>query len=169
MTHTLHRRGTIDNLGNDYVIFAMSAKGVNDKGSAAKLRSFLRIAMRHNPVNMGDMRTGNMYQAALQEILERIGDTSIVHAVFTDPDTVTEMLREVKEADLGVSVVASGIFERVNGVRKLLGPRLHATLEFRIQSPYLLLGLLPLPGISHGPHEGSAMLLTAATAAGFRE
>jgi len=29
VTHTLHRRGTPENLANDYVVFAMSAKGIN--------------------------------------------------------------------------------------------------------------------------------------------
>jgi hypothetical protein len=38
MTHTLHRLGAPEDLGDDYVIFAMSAKGINEEGSAPKLR-----------------------------------------------------------------------------------------------------------------------------------
>lgn len=110
MTHTLHRQGTVDNLGDDYVILTMSAKGINEEGSAERLREVLRIALRHKPVNMGDMKTGNMLQMDTGQIIERVRDTSIVHAVFFDKETVAEVLREVKVADLGMSVVVSGLF-----------------------------------------------------------
>lgn len=113
MTHTLHRQGTIENLSDDYVVLAMSAKGINEEGSAVKLGEVLRIALRHKPVNMGDMKTGNMFQMDARQIIERVKDTSIVHAVFCDKEAVAEVLREVKEADLGMSVVISGLFQRV--------------------------------------------------------
>ncbi len=59
MTHTLHRRGDRQSLDGDYVVFTMSAKGFNESGSAAKMREFLSILLQHNPVNYGDMVTGN--------------------------------------------------------------------------------------------------------------
>ena len=123
MTHTLHRQGTPENLNNDYVILAMSAKGYNEEGSASKLREFLRIAMRYNPVNMGDMKTGNMYQTDPEEIIRGVKDTSIVHAVFTDVRKVARVLQEVKEANLGISVVVSGLFEPVRKCCKELGQK----------------------------------------------
>jgi hypothetical protein len=52
MTHTLHRRGTKENLAKDYVVFAMSAKGINEKDSAEKMRKFLQMAQRYKPVNL---------------------------------------------------------------------------------------------------------------------
>ena len=113
MTHTLHRQGTVENLDDDYVILAMSAKGINEEGSAEKLREVLRIALRHKPVNMGDMKTGNMLQMDPEEIIERVRETSIVHAVFNDIWTVAQVLMEVKEAALGMSVVISGLFQPV--------------------------------------------------------
>ena len=61
MTHTLHRRGTAESFKNDYVLFAMSAKGVNEVGSKTRLKRFLEIIQQHNPVNMGDMKTGNSF------------------------------------------------------------------------------------------------------------
>ena len=75
MSHTLHRQGTIENLANDYVVFAMSAKGINEKGSAAKLQDFLRMALHYNPVNAGDTKTGNVYQLDAEEIIQQIKDT----------------------------------------------------------------------------------------------
>lgn len=113
MTHTLHRQGTVENLNDDYVILAMSAKGINEERSAEKLREVLRITLRHGPVNMGDMRAGNVFQMDAAEIIERVQDTSIVHAVFHDIHSVAQALKELKEADLGMSVVVSGLFEPV--------------------------------------------------------
>jgi len=123
MSHTLHRQGTMENLADDYVILAMSAKGINEKDSAAKLQEFLRIALHYNPVNVGDIKTGNMYQGDPEQIIQQIKDTSIVHAAFTDPNTVAEVLQKVKEADLGMSVVVSGLFEPVRGCCHRIGQR----------------------------------------------
>lgn len=111
MTHTLHRTGTKENLSNDYVVFAMSGKGINEKGSAEKMQKFLRMASRHKPVNMGDMKTGNTFMVKEEEILANVKDTSIVHAVFTDLETVAKFVGEVKDANLGISVVISGLFD----------------------------------------------------------
>ncbi|MDD5039374.1 MAG: hypothetical protein PHN78_08705 [Dehalococcoidales bacterium] len=114
MTHTLHRKGTEENLSNDFIFLCMAAKGLNEDGSEEKLRDFLRIVLRHNPVNVGDMRTGSMYDANIEDILANVTSTSIVHGVFTDQDTVNNVLLELKEAGLGMSVVVSGPFNRVN-------------------------------------------------------
>ena len=110
MTHTLHRRGSEASLERDYVLLCMAAKGINEKGSEEKMREFLRINLRHHPVNMGDMRTGNMYNVPIDEIIAKVTSTSIVHSVFTDRDTVMRVLKDLKEADLGMSVVVSGPF-----------------------------------------------------------
>lgn len=112
MTHTLHRRGTPGNLANDYVVFAMSAKGINEKDSATKMRQFMQIAQRYNPVNLGDMKTGNTYSVGTEKVMADIKDTSIVHAVFTDLETVAKVVQEVKDADLGMSVIISGLLDR---------------------------------------------------------
>lgn len=61
MTHTLHRRGTYESLEKDYVIFAIAAQTVNARGSAPLFRKFYNIVNKYNPVNIGDMVTGNMY------------------------------------------------------------------------------------------------------------
>lgn len=112
MTHTLHRFGSSENLSNDYVILCMAAIGHNDtNGCMAKLSQFLEICMKYNPVNIGDMQVGNMYSHSTDEIVKN--PKSIVHAVFTKLETVTEVLREIKEADLKMSVVVSGIHEEV--------------------------------------------------------
>ena len=121
MTHSLHRRGTEESLNKDYVFLCMSAKGINEEGSEDKMREFLKINLHHNPVNMGDMRTGNMYNCSVDEILAKVTSTSIVHGVFTDRDTVTKVLQELKDADLGMSVVVSGPFTTVEEICQAAG------------------------------------------------
>ncbi|NWF54658.1 MAG: hypothetical protein HXY45_07700 [Syntrophaceae bacterium] len=111
MTHTLHRRGSRESLSCDYIVFTMSAKGFNEAGSGKKMKEFLDILLKYRPVNYGDMVTGNGYVKPREEIYNQIGDTSIVHGVFTDPKIVSDVLKELKAADLGTSVVVTGIHE----------------------------------------------------------
>jgi hypothetical protein len=131
MTHTLHREGTVQNLSDDYVVFAMSAKGLNEQGSASKLRQFLDIVLQHNPSNYGDMKTGNALTRTYDEICDGIQDVSIVHAVFTDPDQVASVLRDLQEADLGVSVVVSGLVEPAAQCCQAAGLHSH-TVEYSL-------------------------------------
>ncbi len=111
MTHTLHRRGDRENLSGDFVVFTMSAKGFNEKGSGKKMRKFLDIVRKHNPVNFGDCITGNSKVKPLAEIEDNMDDVSVVHAVFTDPKVVTEVLRDLKKAKVGTSIIVSGIHD----------------------------------------------------------
>jgi hypothetical protein len=111
MTHTLHRLGTPENLVDDYVVLAMSAKGINEAGSAPKLRRFLEMAFAHQPINAGDMKTGNIVNTSREEILEGIQDVSIVHAVFASEQQVAAFLQDLRKADLGISVVVSGLID----------------------------------------------------------
>lgn len=128
MTHTLHRRGNQDSLDSDYIVFSMSAKGFNEEGSAEKMRTFLGILLSHSPVNFGDMVTGNSYVKSREEILENIQSTSIVHGVFTDPGIVIEILKDLKEADLGMSVVVTGVHEETENCCRQSDLRKH-TIE----------------------------------------
>jgi len=113
MTHSLHRQGPRDGLKDDYIIFAISAQGINSQGSAESFRAFARIVEKHEPVNMGDMRTGNIFALPMQDLVQGTQDNSIFHAVFTEAKTVARVLRELNEADLGMSIVVSGLFEEI--------------------------------------------------------
>ena len=126
MTHTLHRRGSVESLSKDYALLCMAAKGINEEGSPDKMREFLKINLRHNPVNVGDMRTGNMYNRSIDEILEKVTSTSIVHGVFTDREKVTSVLQDLKKADLGMSVVVSGPFNCVGEICMAAGLSPHS-------------------------------------------
>ena len=129
MTHTLHRRGTAENLSEDYVVLCIPAMGINDSGSDLKLQEFLRIAMRHNPKNIGSITIGNMYSHKPEEVIA--GAHGIVHAVFDNAEVVTQVLKELKDANLGMSVVVSGILDSVNDCCQKAGLRRH-TVEFSL-------------------------------------
>lgn len=124
MTHTLHRRGSKESLKNDYVFLAMASREHNLSGAAQKLKKIAEIFAKYNPVNMGDMSSGQpvtmVRGASPKEIIDGISDRSIVHAVYTSIEDVENVLKELKEADIGMSVVVSGIFDEVfNACKKV--------------------------------------------------
>lgn len=131
MTHTLHRQGDRSSLGEDFVVFAISAQGINSAGSAARFADFARIVHRHNPVNIGDMRTGNKFTVELETMTGNTQDNSIFHAVFTDASTVAAVLSELAEADLGLSVVVSGLFDEIEQCCREAGISEH-TVEYSL-------------------------------------
>jgi hypothetical protein len=126
MTHTLHRQGTKESLDKDFIFLCMAAKGFNEDGADEKMREFLRIMMRHNPVNAGDMQSGNIFNSNMDDILSKVSNTSIVHGVFTDSDTATKVLQDLKDADLGMSVVVSGPFDSVDCICEKAGLKPHS-------------------------------------------
>ncbi len=129
MTHSLHRRGTRENLSEDYVMLCLPAVGFNDEGHAPKLKKFLEIAVRHDPVNIGTIKLGNMYSHSKEEVIEAA--QAVVHAVFVKTDQVASVLKDLEEADLGISVVVSGIFEKVDECIEKAGLK-HHTANFSL-------------------------------------
>lgn len=127
MTHTLHRSGTRESLSGDYIFLFMPAFGINSAGSGPKLRKFYEITLRHNPVNIGDTKVGNMYDLDVQKLLDSVNkDGTVVHAVFDNEEAAAKALKELKEADLGLSLVVSGIFDRVKQCCQEAGIHRHA-------------------------------------------
>jgi hypothetical protein len=125
MSHTLHRRGTPENLSGDYVLLAMSAKGVNSENSSPAIKEFFGIINKYKWANMGEVKAGGAYVASRQAILDGVRDTSVAHAVFADKAEFTQVLREVKQADLGLSVTISGIWTQLHDVLRADGLAAH--------------------------------------------
>jgi len=126
MTHTLHRSGTVESLSIDYPVLLIAAQGINSKDSAPKMRKALEIVLKHNPVNFGDMRTGNYFRKGLKTVLNSTKDNSIVHGVFANRKDLEECLKELQNADLGMSVVVSGLFPEVWDSLKKIGLKPHS-------------------------------------------
>jgi hypothetical protein len=129
MSHTLHRCGKHDDLKNDFVVFCMSAKTVNAKGSGPKMKKFFEILKKYPAVNFGDVKTGSRFNSDWQTIHDGYKDQSVAHYVFSDAEVVGQILKELKQADLGLSVIVSGVFEKVGELCRQAGLPMH-TVEF---------------------------------------
>jgi len=112
MTHTLFRKGNVEDLSNDYVMLGMCATGITHAGSAAVKKKLYEILVKYPHSNSGEVKTGSEFNADMDDILAGFVDTSVLHCVFTDKEVVIKVLEEIKEANLGVSVVLTGLFDK---------------------------------------------------------
>ena len=113
MTHSLHRRGSYEELKNDFVVLGCPATGVNKAGSAPKTQNFLSICYKHGPINLGDMKTGNIYNTTMDDILASVTDGTIVQCTFDNRDKIVSLLKELKDRRPGISVIISGVTDVV--------------------------------------------------------
>ena len=128
MTHSLHRFGRKEDLTGDYIVFAMPARGLNDKDAVEKEKEFLRRALAHHPVNIGDAKKGGWFhpQRELgptvhwrrdtspdpQSVIGGVDSPGIVAAVFDDYDAMVGFVEELRALDLGVSINISALASR---------------------------------------------------------
>lgn len=128
MTHTLHRLGDRENLSDDFVVLMMASKGINKEGSRPKYQEFVRKAVELGAIKIGDSKNGNIIsQGNIDNLLENIKDQNIpLHAVFSDSKKLKSMLKWLKEADLGLSVVVSGLVDKVTEMASKEGIKCHA-------------------------------------------
>lgn len=110
MSHTLHRQGSEAELQKDFVVFAMPSSGLNSEGSKPKLDKVFEILLRHNPVNIGDSKGGSRFSLGSEEaVRDIIVENELVHGVFSSREQVIAVLKDLKEANLGLSVTVSGL------------------------------------------------------------
>lgn len=147
MTHSLHRQGTRESLERDFVMLSCSAKGYNNTWYAEKGKEFLRIVLKNNPVNWGDMKTGNFLYIDPQEIIDRVSNNTILETCFDSKENVLNTIKDLKEADLGISVVITGIHEIVDEIAREAGLKQVHTREWslgihgkteRLPDPYVM-------------------------------
>ncbi len=125
MTHSNHRQGTIESLNKDYVVFMYAASGINDKDAGPCLQEFLRLALEHEPVNIGSPRVGNIYTTSPQEMIAGLANKKKVYVTFADRAKAEAVVKEVVKADLGISVVVSGLFDQVDNMCQAAGIKRH--------------------------------------------
>jgi hypothetical protein len=130
MTHSLHRRGDRESLKDDFVVLGCPATGINKKGSAPKTREYLRIAYTHHPINEGDMKTGNIYNTTIEDILDRVTDGTIVQVTYDCRENVVALLKELKEKRPGISITVSGVTDIVQGMMDEAGLGSIHTVEY---------------------------------------
>jgi len=125
MTHTNHRQGTRESLSIDYIVLMMSSRGINDQDTGPKVQKFLRMGYRYSPVNAGPARTGDRFMTDREKLVERLSRGSIGHLVFDSREKVEAFIKDLVEADLGLSVVVSGLFDEVDEMCQAAGIRRH--------------------------------------------
>ncbi|MBW1768528.1 MAG: hypothetical protein JRJ02_05670 [Deltaproteobacteria bacterium] len=131
MTNTLHRFGKPESFKDDFIVFIMSSRGINDKGAPEKVRAFLKAAVKYNPVNIGDALIGSMYQPdkdlsftklyltgrkeqiTAGEAIEAFDKSGSATVVFDNKEALEGFLKEVNGLDLGLSVNVSALAEKV--------------------------------------------------------
>ncbi len=111
MTHTNHRTGTVEALQRDFVVLMMAHKGINDQGAKGKLQRFFDLAWKRGAVNLGDGTRNNVHFLGYEGLYEGVVDHAVAHAVFRDPRALASFLADLREADLGLSVTVSGLFD----------------------------------------------------------
>ncbi len=126
MTHSLHREGPIDSLERDYVVFIYPARGFNYKGNQSKVRHLVEIVYQNEPVNMiSTALRENLYsEVSHEEVLDAIGngdETTRVYSCFKSRENIKQLLTEFKEADEGISIMVSGLIDRVRDLAAEVG------------------------------------------------
>jgi hypothetical protein len=134
MTHTLHRTGTPESLGDDYVMLIMASRGINLDGSSEKIKQIWTVLSRYEPslTNFGTNRIGNSHQVSLEDLANRWKDANrIGHAVFHDREALKACLRELKDGDFGISIVISGLCGEIDALCAEIGLSPH-TVEYSL-------------------------------------
>jgi hypothetical protein len=142
MTNTLHRFGARETFHDDYIIFAMAARGINDEDAPAKLREFLRLALKHHPINIGNSLKGGLYRASPsltplahwrrtdavdpEEVVRGIDSCTSVAAVFNQPEDLEAFLVDLRKADFGISINISSLTEEARSCCQRAGITRHS-------------------------------------------
>ena len=145
MTHMLHRKGTKASLEDDYPVLTIRARGYNDSG-LKRMQMVLEMASRHGIVNFGDIAQGSKFIVDLQAVLT--SDTQnipIIHMVFANRDDLARFMEELRAADLGISVVVSGLFDEIFRCCRQAGLTPH-TVSYSLGT-FGSTGELPLPEV----------------------
>ena len=127
MTHSLHRRGNAETLINDYILLVTPAVGINHVNSGPKLWKVLDIITEIQPDNIGSYETGTIFTGAtIEEIKNSMPEAPRVRCCFASKEKMFEALKQIKELDLGLSVVISGLNNEILAMAKNLGIEPHS-------------------------------------------
>jgi len=119
LTHTLHRKGKINDLAEDYIILAMLAVGKNDnyEDSRQKLRRVGEIMKDNNPINIQSEKGW--------------GISLTLTGAFDNLESVKKVIRQLKEEDLGISIVISGLISEIENALQEIDLDIH-TIHFSL-------------------------------------
>ena len=127
MSHSLHRSGGVDCLLDDYTTLSLGIKGYNTEETPLAVGEAAKVALRHNSINgvwtgwTGPEITPDTPAEAFIGAKVQGG----THAVFTSEEDLVGFLREMRELDMGISVVVSGLFDHVHDCCRRAGLEPH--------------------------------------------
>ncbi|MBS4022453.1 MAG: hypothetical protein KGZ79_08530 [Dethiobacter sp.] len=110
MTHSLHRQGSKENLQDDFALMCIPTLATFNE-APQKAARFLEIIKKYCPDNYGVISRGNKYTHDDVALIEALNISPAIFCVINRKDDLTSIFRELKEDDLGLSVVVNGIYE----------------------------------------------------------
>lgn len=127
MTHSLHRRGAAEDLRDDYVLMITPAIGFNHEGKTEALRRAVDIVFEVGPNNIASIEaTGTIFTGTTKEdIKNNMHDKGRVRCCFDSREKIEQVVRKLKEADLGLSIIVSGLIDEVVPMARKLGLEPH--------------------------------------------
>jgi len=111
MTNTLHRKGSQEELKQDFVIFMTPSGRI--PGFAKKLAHFTQICLKHRPVNMNRVDRDGMHNIDPRNVQGEMEGKLGMTATFDNQEALAAAISDLKKADLGVSINVSGLLEEV--------------------------------------------------------
>ena len=128
MSHTLHRFGPEETFQNDFPFISRPAMKINSDGAAPKIRRVIEIALDHEPVNWGSLTTKQNLTIGFdrEDLLNKTEDNSPGMGCFDDREKVVAVLKQLKEEDLGMSVVVTGLRDKVEDICREAGLTPHS-------------------------------------------
>ena len=134
MTHTNHRQGSIEDLKGDWVVLMRVSQGINNNGHAQKLKRFLELSLKHDPVNGGCSKVGNALTVGWEKLIDGVSKTTTsynIPVVFDSVEKVAGFIKDLVKADMGISVVVSGLHAETDRICREAGTRRH-TVNFSL-------------------------------------
>ena len=128
MSHSLYRYGTREDLEHDWTVICISSAGINSEGCGPKIGQFFRFCNKHHAVSMGSNLTSDLLVGDREMFLAQDWNNPKImagQACFDKEDDIAGLLSDMKEADLGLSVVVSGLIDRVDHICKCVGTKHH--------------------------------------------
>lgn len=127
MSHSLHRRGSLESLRHDYLLLVTAASGINSANSKEKLRRVLDLVWEIGPINTGSNEVGTILSGvSVEEIKAGFTEVPRVRCVFDSEEKMREIIGRLIEMDLGISVTVSGPRAEVEKMCRDFGIKPHS-------------------------------------------
>ena len=127
MSHSLHRRGTDESLKKDFVMYARTSRWINREGGGPKLNKIFDIALSEKPVNFGASVYGkNVFSGLDIKVFKEILNRTVGFiCCFSDREAMKRTIKKIKEAEIGISIVVSGMIDEVFAMAREVGLKPH--------------------------------------------